>query len=340
MTLNTPLLYSVSAFDPSYEHTFEFTFSGPQVVSNRAIITDNDTQTEVYNVKQDGLKLNHVLPANTLEAGHSYLIQVQVYDIDGNSSDLSSAVLFYCFTTPRFYFSNVNSGDTVSSANLELKLSYEQAETETLNEYKYYLYDITGEAIYASDSFYTESDMIHTIYGLENDCVYYVRSIGKTAHGMNIDTGMIEIIARYISYASNVAFKAENDSSTGCITLKIDIIAVDFEIENENYSIENGIVDLSDNTLTYMIDVENDFYMVLKAQQLPLGDFCWTTDKNIVLSIKNISDKYYAHLAVAGTSVGYNIFKAIDENYLSDDTIIVFQLYRKNNVYDLEITYE
>jgi hypothetical protein len=234
----------------------------------------------------------------------------------------------------------VNSGDTVSSANLELKLSYEQAEAETLNEYKYYLYDRTREVIYSSDSFYTENDMIHTIYGLENDCEYYVRAIGKTAHEMNIDTGMVKIIARYINYASNVAFKAENDSATGCVTLKIDIIAVDFEIENENYSIENGIVDLTDNTLTYMVNVENDFYMVLKAQPLPLGDFCWTTDKNIVLSIKNISDKHYAHLTVAGTGTGYNIFKTIDENYLSNDKIIVFQIYRKNNIYDLQISYE
>jgi len=340
MTLNTPLLYSVSAFDPSYEYTFEFEYSGAQVVSNRAIITDNDTQTEVYNVMQEGLKLNHILPSNTLEAGHSYLIQIQVYDRDGNYSDLSSAVLFYCFSTPRFYFSNVNSGDVVSFADLELRLSYEQAETETLNEYKYYLYDVTGEAIYTSNSFYTESDMIHTIYGLKNDYVYYIRAIGKTAHGMNIDTGMIEITTNYISIASNVAFKAENDSSTGCVKLKIDIVAIDFELANENYSIKNGIVDLKDNILTYNIDVENDFYMVLKAQQLPIGDCCWTTDKNIVLSIENISDKYYAHLAITGTGTGYNIFKAINENYLSNDAIIVFQIYRKNNIYDLEITYE
>ena len=48
--------------------------------------------------------------------------------------------------------------------------------------------------------------------------------------------------------------------------------------------------------------------------------------------------------------IGYNIYKIIDENYLSyagsdyistvDGAIIVFQVYRNNNIYDLEITYE
>ena len=92
MTLNTPSIYAVDAFDPSYSHTFNFSYSGTQTTSNRAIIIDSETQEEVYNVKQDGLKLNHVLPANTLTAGKSYIIQIQVYDANDNYSNLSSGV--------------------------------------------------------------------------------------------------------------------------------------------------------------------------------------------------------------------------------------------------------
>ena len=347
MTLNTPLIHSVSAFDPSYEHAFEFTYSGNQVFSNRAIITDNGTQAEVYNVLQEGQKWNHLLPANTLEPGHSYLIQIQVYDVDGNHSNLSDAVLFYCFTTPQFYFSNIENGDTVSSANLELNLSYEQPETEGLNEYKYCLYDMTRSLVYTSDSFYTEKDMTHTIYGLKNDYIYYVRAIGKTTHGMDVDTGFIQIAVHYIKVASNIAFEAINDSSTGCVILKTNIIGVDFNIENEDYVIENGVVDLTGNTLTYLVDVENDFYLALKPKQIPMGDFLWSTDGNISVSVESITDKYYAHLKVSGVGSGYNIYEELDANhvtntgndYLSSDNIAI-QIYRKNNIYDLRISYE
>lgn len=349
MTLNTPLLYSVNAFDPSNEHTFEFEYSGAQANSNRAVITDKDTQEVVYNVKQDGLKLNHVLPANTLLAGHSYLIQIQVYDANGNYSNLSEAILFYCFTTPQFYFSNINNGDTISTANIELALTYTQQETETLNEYKYYLYDMTRSLIYTSDSYYTESNMTHIIYGLKNDVVYYVRAMGKTAHGMDVDTGMIAITVKYLSVASNLAFEATNDSNSGCIVLKTNIITVDFEIENENYKIENGIVDLTGNTLTYLIGAEGDFYLPIIATKIPIGNFCWTTDKSILVSIKVIAEKYYAHLSIDYNNVRYNIFKLIDESYLGyvgsdyistiDGLAIAFQVYRKNNIYDLEVTY-
>lgn len=350
MTLNTPLLYSVNAFDPSYTYEFMFSFSGAQIHSNRAVIIDNDTQTEVYNAKQDGQKSSHTLPANILKAGHSYLIRVQVYDVNGNYSDFSSAVLFYCFSTPQFSFSNVKNGDTISSASLELQLSYEQAESETLNEYKFYVYDMTKALFYSSESFYTKNNMAHTVYGFENDCIYYVRAVGKTAHGMTVDTGYIQITVNYIRIATNVAFKATNDSKTGCVILKIDIVAVDFEIENDNYSISSGIVDLTNNTLTYVVNMEKDLYLALKAKQLPCGAFCWTSDKSITLSIENIADQYYVNLHIDEVSTGYNIYKLIDKSLLSyietdyitllSDKVIVLHVYKKDNLYDLLITYE
>jgi hypothetical protein len=352
MILETPILSPINAFDPVYEYTFEFSFASslhPQVVSNRAIITDNDTQELIYDVKQDALALNHVLPANTLNPGHSYSIQIYVYDRDGNYS-ISNTSLFYCFTTPRFYFSNINDGDIVYSADLELKLTYEQDQTETLNEYKYYLYSMTKDLMYTSDSFYTENDMVHAIYGLKNSYIYYVRAMGKTVHGMNVDTGLIQITVKYINVPSNVAFEAVNDRDTGCIMLKIDIVAVDFVTENENYSIENSIVDLTGNTLTYMVGIDSDLYIMLKAKKLPLSAFCWSTNNSIVLSVKKNIDEYYIHLSVEENKPGYNIYKAIDKNYIAyadrnyitikDDISMVVQIYRKNNIYDLEITYK
>lgn len=366
MTLSTPLLYSVDAFDPAYEHTFEFSYSGNQAVSNRAIITDNETQEQIYNVNQNGLKLAHVLPAGTLEVGHSYLIQIQVYDANGNMSDLSDAVLFYCFTTPQFYFENLSDGDKISSANLTLVLSYSQAENEPLNEYKYYFYDMTHELIYTSDSYYTEENMTHTIYGLKTDCVYYVQAIGQTTHGMHLDTGILELIVNYHKTTGNMALKVANDPSSSCVVIKSNIIDIKHTLDNENYTIENGIVNLNDNTLTYEIVVEDDFCTVIKAKQLPNGKFFWTTDGNISLSTICIANQYYARLVIQDGDMHYDILKSIlesvrsvmdsDDNIVLDSIdnniyihngdsyttnyIIVISVYRKNNVYDLKISYE
>ena len=362
MTLNTPLIYAINAFDPSYSHTFEFSYSGNQAVANRAVIVDNETQTEVYNVKQEGLKLNHILAADTLEVGHSYLIQIQVYDANDNYSNLSDAVLFYCFTTPQFYFSNVNDGDTISAANFDLALTYAQSETETLNEYKYYVYDMTNELIYTSESFYTETDMTHTIYGLKNNYIYYVRAIGKTTHGMTVDTGMIQITVSYYNISSSVAFEAVNDSQTGCIILKTNITSVGYDLLNDNYTIENGMVDLTGNTLTYKAGTSGDFPLIIKAKHLPIGKFCWSTDGSITVSIECICDLYYAHLSVRDNDIKYDVFRQIiggylvnstgntitdsEHNYLmivkegyDNETLMALQIYRKNNRYDIDVSY-
>lgn len=342
MILNTPSIYAINAFDPAYSHVFEFSYTGTQVESNRAIIVDKDSQEEVYNVKQDGLKLSHTIPADTLVAGHSYLIQIQVYDANGNSSDLSSAVLFYCFTTPVFKFSNINNGDTVTSANFDLVLEYSQVETETLSEYRYYMYDMTKNAVYTSESYYTADNMIHTIYGVKTDYIYYVRAIGKTAHGMDVDTGMIQIVIKYSSVASNVGFDAKNDKETGCIILSTNIITVKFEVENEDYTIENGIVDLTNNTLTYETTIDGDFSLIVQAKSLPIGDFCWTSNKNMIATIEKILGTCYCHLIVRTGDIHYDIYEAIDETYVTgenEENLVAIQIYRKNNLYDIKIDY-
>lgn len=361
MILNTPLLFSINAFDPNYAHTFEFSYSGVQAVSNRAIITDNSTQVEVYNKNQVGMRLNHVLPPNTLEAGKSYLIQIQVYDSDGNFSNLSDPMLFYCFTTPQFYFSNINSGSVISEANLTLNLNYIQEEEESLNEYKYNVYNSIKELIYSSDSFYTDKDLCHTIYDLKNDSVYYICATGNTVHGIEVTTGMIEIIIKYNNVPSNILFQAINDRKTGGIILKTNIVSVDYEILNDNYTIEDSQVKLIDNVLTYKFDTVSDFSLVIRAKQLPLGKFCWSTDGSICISIEYIVNKYYCHLRVHNDCVIYDVFKLIigaclvdsSGNIISDTNgkyisisvdydpklMVTFNLCRKNNIYDINATY-
>lgn len=361
--LETPSLYAVDAFDPAYPHTFEFYYTGDQIVSNRAVIYDNATQQQIYDKVQDGLKTNHILPADTLQSGHAYTLQIQVYDSQGNSSGLSERVLFYCYSAPALYFSNANHEDYVSSANYTLNLAYRQTEGEPLSEYQYLVYDSVRTQVYASPLYHTEEHMSHTVYGLENNSAYYVRAVGKTAHGMSVDTGYVKLNIKYHTVASNLSFEAVNDPATGCINLTTNILTVGYDTENDNYRIENGEVVLENNVLSYETGADGDFCLIVKARKLPVGRFLHTTDEAISLHIVNIADRYYCNLRVNTDSVTCNIFREITgatlvtagddqlvdscKNYIvaadasqyNSETMIVFEIYRSNNIYDLRASY-
>lgn len=349
--LNTPSIYSISAFDPTNDYTFQFYYTGNQIYSNRAVITNNETQEIVYDEIQDSLKTSHTLPANTLDVGNSYTIQIQVFDNDGNSSNLSMATLFYCFTLPSFYFGNLSNGDTISSANYELELIYGQSETETLNEYQYYVYDGMKEEIYSSKLYYTSENLTHTIYGLQNESTYFVRAIGNTVHGMYVDTGFIEIHVFHMTIKPNITFVATNDKKTGCITLQSNIFTISYDIENEDYSFEDGLVNLENNVLTYKVGTSGDFSLVLNTKKIPIGTFFNCNDGLISVSIVCISNTYYCNLKIKTMSESYDIFKEltnviIENNYItldssiySDETLFSFEIHRNNNIYDLQVTY-
>lgn len=350
--LNTPSIYSILAFDPTSEYTFQFYYTGNQIYSNRAVITNNETQEIVYDEIQDSLKTSHTLPANILDAGNSYTIQIQVFDNNGNSSNLSMATLFYCFTSPLFYFGNLSNGDTISSANYELELVYEQSESETLNEYQYYVYDGMKEEIYSSKLYYISENLTHTIYGLKNKSTYFVRAIGNTVHGMHVDTGFIEIHVFHMTIKPNITFVATNDKTNGCVVLQTNIFTVSYDIENSNYSVQDGLVDLKDNILTYKTGANGDFSLVLNAKQLPIGTFLNCNDNLLCLSVVCISDIHYCNLQIKTRSETYNIFKELtdiivkDDNYIvldeliySNDTLFSFVIHRNNNIYDLQVIY-
>ena len=57
-TLNTPLIQPIYAFDPQYNYSVSFTYTGNQTVRNRAVVLDNDTYQTVYDSEQDRMRLD------------------------------------------------------------------------------------------------------------------------------------------------------------------------------------------------------------------------------------------------------------------------------------------
>lgn len=363
MTLNTPALHNITVFDADYPHTFTFQYSGDQVVQNRIIIRENTTFHVVYDKVQDGLRLNHTIPANTLANNHIYTVQAQVFDADRHSSNLSETVSFRCSPTPQFYFTNINDGDVLSSANLTCSLGFSQTAGDAIKEYKYYLYDSNKSMLSASKSCYSIEPDNYTYFGLENITTYYLRAIGTTVFGFSVDTGYIRIQVKYNSIPTNIAVRSLNKD--GKIIIDVNIVSTDYDLENGSYLLENGELTLINNKIVYHVKDIEDFSFVLKARNIPLGTFAAILCSSgcLKLSIQHISEQYYFKLLVNNSLSNYVLYKGIEgkvigsadggaivdkENHalqtISTDydqtSLIVFEVHRKKNQYSIKAYYQ
>ena len=344
-TLQTPSVLPITPFDPSKEYNIEFIYKDAQSVKNRAVITDNETGNIVYDSTQSTGNLFHTLPANTLTAGNKYLVQIQVFDSDNNSSNLSDAVLFLCLTTPLFGFKNISNGDIYKEATINLELYYSQSEGEQLKNYQFIQYNISRVQLSSSDVLYTNDNLAYTFYGLENNSTYYFRAIGETQNGISLDTGYIEINVQLTLAPIDATIELENDYENGVIRLKFNIKDVDYTLDGDDYSFSNGMVTLNDTSLTYDngFSVQDNFSLFCQATKVALGTFLEMQDGLISLSTLKICDTYYCHLEVKNSD--YNKFVKLPDAYYSGNRLILttdgsyftFQIIRKNGYYDLNI---
>lgn len=360
--LLTPQLLQVNAFNPSYEQEFIFLYDGNQIVKNRLIITNNDNGNVVYDNTQNALKSSHFLSSNILIAGCKYNAQVQVFDSDGNSSELSEQILFYCYSTPIFKLNGVSQDEIIHRAELTVKLDYEQAEGESLKEFQFYLYNSDMSLYTYSNVLYSNSPLEYTFYNLKNECNYYIKAIGKTLNGMSLDTGLIPFNVNYVMIPANVIFKVENNYRNGYITLFSGIIDIGYDIESDNYILENGTLKLWDNKLTYNKGflLDSNFVLQVEAKSLPLNHYFLLLNNSIALSIKKIFNRYFCCMdgldevaqcvelpesrivdsenTMLTTSSG-DVLELLNTKY-EDNEWMVFEIKRINGIYGLSVYYK
>lgn len=364
--LPTPTLSLISTFDPSKNNNIYFSYNGNQIKKKRIVIIDNKTFKTILDNTQLGMKLCYDLPANTIKTGQ-YTAQIQVFDFDGNSSELSQPVLFYCYSTPSVSFSNFT--DKINKSSINLSLSYTQAENDSVKEFAFYLYDLQKKIVTKSNNFYSLNDSSYTFLGLKNLTTYYVQCKGTSLHNMDFDTGLCEINVNYIVQPNNMLLLLSNNKCEGYIQVDCNIIDVGYIIEGGKPEFKNGEVILDNKKVTYIsgFDFSDNFSMFVKARKIPLDTtfFGYTTSSgNVELSIKKIALNYYCVLradSVIGSYYRYvklpnimiideNSNQIIDENsnvissqVTIDDInnyIIVFEVKRKNNLYNLKAYYE
>lgn len=361
MTLQTPQLLPINAFDPSYEHIIKFIYDDVQAVRNRLVITDNDTSDVVYDVIQDSMRLQHTILSGSLQSGKSYIAQIQIFDINNNQSNLSDSVLFYCFSSPQFYFNNVKNEDLIYKTSIDLSVTYLQDEGELLKDIQFYLYNSDGSIRSYSNLIYSNQNT-YTFYDLKNDSAYYVQAIGHTVNGMNLDTGKVLFNVKYITIPANIVFEVENNAKNGYITLFSGIIDIGYDIDNDNYLIGNGAVAIwGDNRVTYNKGflLDGDFILHLESKYLPLYYPFLRLNDDIELSIIKIGNDYYCKLSGVNSSQHVrlpnsrltsdeSLFITTDEGKVieiisldyQDSEYIIYEIKRVNGIYGLNAYYK
>lgn len=254
MSLTTPILYSIPAFDASQPQVFTFySVGGNQVTGNVLTIKNNATLATVYSQQQNTYKFEHTLPAGTLTNGTYYQATLQTVDAKGDKSNPSAAIQFYCYTQPSFTISNMPVGNIITNSSFAFNITYSQAQGEILNAYVFNLYNASGALISTSNTLYNTSTTLpftgsYLFSGFEDKTSYFIEVNGVTQGGTQITTGRINFTTNYSTFDTFSFLFLTNNCSGGYITIESNIIGIDGTtnpanptyINNEEIDLRNG----------------------------------------------------------------------------------------------------
>ena len=202
-------------------------------------------------------KLDHEIPAYTLDNNKQYAAQVSVIDANGDASPLSDKYYFWTIETPNFYFEDLHDGDTILSPSITLNLHYSQSGTESLIWTKFYLYNATKTEITETEADYAHS-LTHTFGSLANKVIYYVRATAETVHGMALDTGYIGFETSYENPSAYARLYAEPDEDTGFVNYYSNLVIV--TPDENDYEYEDGFINLTDVPINEWIDIIMEYH--------------------------------------------------------------------------------
>ena len=236
MALTRPVLINIAAFDATQQAVFRFNVvGGDQVTKNRLVISDNTTNTSVYDETITTYRYEHVVPANTLTNGTYYNAVVYTFNAQNESSVASSPIQFYCYTTPTITFTNITESGIVNNSTYSFDFTYNQAQSEPLNFYVVNLYDTAGSIISTSGETYAQSttvplELSYTFAGFEDGISYGIEVVGTTINNTIVRTGIVHFSVAYIKPNVYTLAELRNNCLEGYINILSNIAIIDGEV--------------------------------------------------------------------------------------------------------------
>ena len=310
ITAYKPIITRIDAFDATIGTTITFGWKGAQAFQNELIIRDSETLDIVYKYKTGrDMSLKHVMNialgttnedvTGQFKNGKQYQATITVFDKDGVQSDPSDPVTFWCFTEPVLKITNedVLSG-IITMSSLYLNFYYQQTEGETLSEYYIELYDENRYLLLRSSIYYgssSEEYLEYRIEGLLNNHTYYVNVNARTAHGIEVSTGLVQFSVKHDKMGAGALISLK-DLGNGNVS-----IGSNFKIVDANSNPEEPIyindeeIDLRnpDSYVNFFdgFEVSGDYEMKMKMRAVQ--DWFYVLCKNEDEEVLKITYKYY-----------------------------------------------
>lgn len=338
-----PYILKITPFDANKPYEIMLSWTGNRAHANRIIIYDNDTNDVILDDMVSTFSLKHTIPAYTLTNGKKYVIQAQIYDVENVPSPLSDKVLFYTFETPDFYFNNIPENGKITNASFSVSVYYYSSDWEDISSYKFYLYDSTKRQLLESNSMTDSLDVSYVYRGLENNTAYYIRCIGVTVNGMDLDTGYTEITVKYENPNAYSRIYSTALPSQGCVQVATNLIIIQYN-GTDSFEYIDGMIDLRDKTLYYDEGflIEDDFTVLIRGINLwQNADIFKMSNDNSGLTLSSRiyrNGKLRFKLLVPNGVSNYLLYS--DEQIFENKDMITIVIRRKNNVYQLKVFVE
>lgn len=335
-----PIIQRIAPFDSTNDYEILLSWMGNRACANRIIIYDNDTNALVFDDTVSTYTLKHTIPAYTLQNNKKYYIQAQTYDIENIPSALSNKVLFYTFATPDFYFENLSENPIISNSSFTATIHYYSEDWEDISKYNFYLYDASKKQLLESSEMTDSFDISYTYKGLDNNTVYYVRCVGVTVNGMELDTGYVGVTVKYENPNTYARIYATPLPSQGCIQVATNIIIIQYN-GTDSFEYIDGMIDLRDKTLYYDEGflIEDDFTVIIRGMNLwQNADILKMSNGNLGLTLSShiyTNEKLRFRLLVPNGVSNYLLYS--DELEFENNDMITIIIRRRNNVYQLKI---
>lgn len=362
MALTKPILFNIPAFDAGNSQLFTFNvIGGNQVVKNTLQILNNVTLQQVYQQTQTTFKFEHTVSANLLVNGTQYQARIQTVDAQNNVSPWSDPILFWCYTTPSFSFTNLPFDTIIINSSYNFEVTYNQLQGELLNSYTMNLYEVGGTVpISSSGVQYVSSSILPTLLsylftGFETGAVYQIECVGITVENTAISTGRINFSVIYEKPSVFTLMALENNCSGGYITIASNIVLIkgesnpdppiyiddkEVDIRGEGHWIRwvEGYSIASNFTFGLWFRDANPNTKLMEFSNVN-GDKFWINYREGYLDDDN-TNSLQIYVELYAQDVQYDLKYYIYSNYIdipTDSEQIFMYMRRINNIYDLTI---
>lgn len=338
-----PYIQKITPFDANKPYEISLSWTGNRAHANRIIIYDNETNKLVFDDMVSSFVLKHTIPAYTLTNGKKYVIQAQTYDIENIASPLSDKVLFYTFETPDFYFNNIPENNKITNASFSASIYYYSSDWEDISTYKFYLYDSTKRQLLESNSMTDSFDISYPYRGLENNTIYYIRCLGITVNGMELDTGYVEINVKYENPNTYARIYTTALPSQGCVKVDTNLIIIQYN-GTDSFEYMDGMINLIDKTLYYDEGflIEDDFTVIIRGINLWQNTdiFKMSNGKQGLTLSSHIYHKGKLRFRLIVPNGVSNYLLYSEPQVFTDQDMVTIAIRRKNNVYQLKVFVE